>query len=122
MNDFPLHRLDLSHVHRNFHLMLPTARKNSRHRTHIAKVASICNRDVLLTGLHVVRGIEVHPTFAGAKHTEPRMTRIRTNEPRLALRRTRAQITTDITGGQTERPKKGDAQMSEVLTNAAALL
>ena len=70
-------------------------------------------------GLKVVGRIEINPANAGTKNREPRVRGIGADETRLACGRPRAQVAAHVTRGQAERTQAGDAEVREILADAA---
>ena len=99
--------------------MFAAAGENARHGADVVEIAAIGDDDMFLARLDIVGGIKVHPADAGAKNAEPGMAGVGADEPGLAGRRMRAQITADIARRQAQRTQAGDAQMREILADAA---
>ena len=64
----------------------------------------------------------INPAEARAKHGEPGVGGGRSDERGFARRRFGAKIAADVSGRQTERSQTGDAEVREVLADAAPVL
>ena len=60
-----IQRLD---IHGNFYFMLAATGENSRHRTHIAKIAAVSDGDMFLGRLAIVGRIKINPAHARRKN------------------------------------------------------
>ncbi len=95
-------------------LCLPPPRMIAAKRAHVGKIPAPAEHHVLVPDQDAVGRIDVHPTMLGTHPAaDPGMRLVAAAPLRLAGRRLRADVTTDVAGGQTQRAQAGDHQMGE---------
>src|SRR5258706_3706445 len=99
--------------------MVAAAGEDAGHWTHVVEIPAIRDCDMPVLRLDVIGRIEIHPAHAVTIDRKPRVARIGSYQPRLARRRTRAQITAHGTRGQTQRAQACDAEMREFPAHTA---
>src|SRR4051794_37374581 len=95
--------------------MVATAHKNALNWADISVIAAPGNCNVRITDQAVVRGVKIDPTEWTTPRRTPRVRYIGTNQPRLARRWRRAQVTAYIARGNPHAPQTTRRPVSKVL-------
>src|ERR1019366_2261425 len=109
------------HIHLHVQLVPGAAEEDAVDGADVAVIAPPSHGDMAVRGYAIVRGIEIHPSGAGAPCRAPGVRGVGAYQTRAARRRHGSQIAADVTRREAQRSHATDLEMSEVLAHAAAL-